>query len=120
MGIPVIKVKPGVTWVFAPALFRMLEAMRFVSTALDVDLTVTSAADGLHSGPLDPHYNGNAIDIRSHDLTTEQKRAVLAGLKAELGPRFYVFLEAPNTSNEHFHAQRTRGTVYTMMDYLNV
>ncbi len=114
-----ITVKPGVTWVFAPAMFRILEAMRFVSTALGVDLTVTSAADGLHSGSLDPHHSGNAIDIRSHNLTTEQKRTLLAGMKAELGPQFYIFLEAPNTSNEHFHAQRARGTVYTIMDYLN-
>lgn len=113
-----IKIKPGVTWVYAPALFRILEAMKFVGTALGVDLTVTSAADGVHSGELDPHHTGNALDIRSHDLDTEKKRAVLAGLKAELGPQFYIFLEAPNTSNEHFHVQRTKGTTYTILDYL--
>lgn len=113
-----IKIKPGVTWTYAPALFRILEAIKFVSEALQIDLTVTSAADGLHSGPDDPHHTGNALDIRSHDLNTEQKRAVLAGLKAELGPQFYVFLESPNATQEHFHCQRTKGSTYTILDYL--
>lgn len=113
-----IKIKPGVTWVYAPAIFRILEAMKWISATLNIDLTVTSAADGVHSGPADPHHTGNALDIRSHDLNTEQKRAVLAGLKAELGPQFYVFLESPNTTQEHFHAQRVKGSTYTILDYL--
>jgi len=113
-----IHVKPGVTWVYAPGVFRILEALKAVSAALGVDLTVTSAADGVHSSPADPHYHGAALDVRSHDLEPDQRRTVLAGVLAELGPKFTGFLEAPNTANEHFHFQRRVGTTYTMDDYL--
>ncbi len=113
-----IKVKPGVTWVYAPGLFRMLEALKTISAGIGHDLTITSAADGTHSGPADPHYTGNALDIRTKDLTPAQKTAVLAGLHAELDPDFTMFLEAPNTPNEHIHCQRRVGTTYTMEQYL--
>lgn len=113
-----LKAKLGVVWVYAPGLFRMLEAMKHVSMGLGVDLTVTSAADGQHSGPTDPHYTGNAVDIRTHDLTEAQKQAVLAGLTAELHPDFTMFLEAPHTPQEHIHLQRSYGTTYTMEKYL--
>lgn len=113
-----IRVKAGVTWVYAPGLFRMLEALKHISTSLGVDLTITSAADGAHSGPTDPHKTGNALDIRTHNLTDAQKKAVLAGLAAELCPDFTMFLEAPATANEHIHCQRAYGTTYTMEKYL--
>ncbi len=35
---------------------------------MKVDLTITSGTDGAHSGPGDPHYHGEAYDVRSHDL----------------------------------------------------
>ena len=114
-----IKVKPGVIWVYAPGLFRMLEALKHISMGLGVDLTVTSAADGTHSGPADPHHTGNALDLRTHDLTDAQKQAVLAGLQAELAPDFTMFLESPHTPNEHIHCQRRVGTTYTMKRYLS-
>lgn len=113
-----IRVKPGVTWVYAPGLFRMVEAMKAVSVGIGHDLTITSAADGAHSGPADPHHTGNALDIRTHDLTDAQKQAVVAGLTAELAPAFTLFIEAPNTPNEHIHLQRKVGTTYTMEQYL--
>lgn len=113
-----IKVKSGVTWIYTPGLFRMLEALKAISVAIAHDLTITSASDGTHSGPTDPHKTGNALDVRSHDLTDEQKQAVLAGLKAELTPAFTFFLESPDTPNEHFHIQRTVGTAYTIEKYL--
>lgn len=113
-----IRVKPGVTFAFHPAGFRILEALKVVSLALGCDLTITSGSDGKHSGPGDPHKSGCAYDIRTHDLTPDQKHTVLAGLQAELGPKFYVFLEAPGSPNEHLHAQRKKSTAYTMSDYL--
>lgn len=113
-----VKVKPGVTWVYAPGLFRMLEALKAISAGIGHDLTITSAADGTHSGPTDPHKTGNALDIRTQDLSPDQKQAVLKGLGAELAPDFTFFLEAPNTSNEHIHLQRKVGTTYTMDAYL--
>lgn len=113
-----VKIKPGVKWAYAPGVFRILGAMQSVSAALGVDLTVTSAADGVHSNAADPHYTGNALDIRSHDLG-DKRDAVLHGLQAELGTAFTMFIESPGTANEHIHCQRKYGTTFTMEDYLN-
>lgn len=116
-----VNIKPGVKWSYAPGVFCILNALGSVSTALGVDITVTSAADGVHSGPADPHYTGNALDIRTHDLG-DKKQAVLTGLLAELNAggvaRFTAFIENPGTANEHIHCQRKYGTNFTMGDYL--
>lgn len=113
-----VLIKPGVTWVYAPAVFRILDALKRVSASLKLNLTVTSAADGQHSGPSDPHYTGEALDVRSHDFTHVQQQAVLAALQADLGPAFTMFLESATTPNSHFHCQRRLGTTFTIEDYL--
>jgi len=47
----VIRVKPGVEFtVIAPGGFRILAALVMVADRLTQDLTITSAADGEHSG----------------------------------------------------------------------
>ena len=82
---------------------------------------ITSAADGAHSGPADPHHTGEAFDLRTRDLSAAQKSLLLHDLQAGLyrDPRqFYAFLEAPETPNEHIHCQRRNGVTYTMLDYL--
>ena len=99
--------------VIAPAGFRILSAIDQCAAKLDCDLIITSGCDGLHSGPADPHHSGEAYDIRSHDFSQEQKDQVLATIMTELGwERFYGFLEAAGTVNEHFHFQRAKGTTY--------
>lgn len=113
-----IKVKPGVTFVYHPAGFRILEAAKHVSAALGFDLTITSGSDGVHSGPTDPHYTGKAYDFRLKTLAPEERLAVVAGFTAELGKAFFVFHEAAGTSNEHLHVQPVKGTTYTMEQYL--
>jgi len=108
-----VYVKSGVLFtIIAPGGFRILSAVDQTALALDLDLVITSGCDGVHSGPGDPHHSGNAYDIRSHDLTSDQKDKVLVWLIKLLGPAFYVFLESPNTDNEHFHAQVKKGTIY--------
>ena len=80
-----------------------------------MDLTITSGTDAAleHSGPNDPHHRGEAYDIRTHDLTEQQKASVLSALMAVLGwDRFYAFIEAPDTENEHIHLQVKKGTTY--------
>lgn len=109
----VVLAKPGVQFtVIAPGGFRILSAIQQAATVCAVDLTITSACDGEHSGPSDPHHSGNAYDIRTHDMTAEQKSDVLSTITTALGDRFFAFLEAPNTDNEHIHAQVSKGTVY--------
>lgn len=116
-------VKPGVDFgtYLAPAGARILEVLKALVAGYDFDLTITSARDGAHSGPSDPHHFGEAFDIRSQDLPGVQKARVLADLQAALyrvDRRFYAFLEDPGTPNEHIHAQRRSGQSYDILDYL--
>jgi hypothetical protein len=110
----VVRVKDGVLFTkIAPGGFRILSALDHVSELCKLDLTITSACDGLHSGLDDPHHRGEAYDVRSHDLTPEQKDQVLTEVMAFLGfERFYGFIESAGTANEHFHFQIRKGTQY--------
>jgi hypothetical protein len=119
-----ILVKPGVEFgdSFAPAGARILEVLKALVQTYLFNVTITSARDGIHSGPADPHYSGEAFDIRTHDLTPAQVQRLLHDLLAALYKeprRFYAFLEAAGTPNEHIHIQRRNGTVYSALDYLN-
>ena len=105
--------KSGVLFtMIAPGGFRILSAIDQVAAELDVDLVITSACDGEHSGPNDPHHRGEADDVRSHDFTDDQKAQILSAIMKKLGPAFYGFLESPGTDNEHFHFQVRKGTTY--------
>lgn len=110
----VIRTKPGTSFsVIAPGGFRILSAIDQAALQLDCELTITSACDGEHSGPNDPHHRGEAYDVRSHDFSAEQKQRLLAQIMNLLGwERFYGFLESPGTENEHFHFQVKKGTAY--------
>ena len=110
----VIRVKDGVAFsVIAPAGFRILSAIDQASKKLALDLVITSGTDGEHSGPSDPHHLGEAYDLRTQSLTPEQKTQVLDYIMGVLGwTSFYGFLESPDTSNEHIHIQRKKGTTY--------
>lgn len=128
----VVRVKPGVLFTtIAPAGFRMLSAIEGAARACRVDLTITSACDGEHSGPDDPHHRGEAYDVRAHGLSDWQKVSVLdAILRACTAPgegppaegstiavgwttaQFFGFLEAAGTDNEHLHVQLRKGRSY--------
>src|SRR5260370_10998889 len=110
----VVRTKPGISFsTIAPGGFRILSAIDQTAQKLDCELTITSACDGEHSGPNDPHHRGEAYDVRTHDFSAEQKALILAQIMQKLGwERFYGFLEAPGTDNEHFHFQVKKGTVY--------
>lgn len=106
-----LRVKEGAAFsVIAPGGFVILSALYRAVVALQVDLTITSACDGEHSGPDDPHHRGEAYDVRSHDLSPGLKSQVLNYVNGSLGrERFYGFLESPGTDNEHFHWQVKKG-----------
>ncbi len=107
-------VKTGVRFaVIAPGGFRILSAIDRAADALGLDLTITSACDGQHSGPDDPHHRGEAYDVRTHELTIAQKQQLLARVMDCLGwESFYGFLEDYQTINEHAHFQVKKGMVY--------
>jgi hypothetical protein len=119
--IPCVRVKSGVTFAavigayegtIAPAGFVLLSAIWKASQVIQHDLTITSGTDGCHSGTTDPHHSAEAYDVRTHDLTAEQKALALKTIQDEAGPLFFAFLEAAGTDNEHIHAQRKKGTTY--------
>src|SRR5215469_4222899 len=97
----------------APGGVRILGALECVARKLGKDLTITSGSDGCHSGELDPHHEGNAYDVRSHDFSEADKPAVLNAIQALLpSDLFYCFLESPGTADEHWHCQVKKGTTY--------
>jgi hypothetical protein len=110
----VVRVKDGIEFtMIAPGGFRILSAIDQIAAKIGMDLTITSACDGEHSGPNDPHHRGEAYDVRSHDFPDAEKTDFLNSVMTILGwDRFFGFLEAPGTDNEHFHFQVKKGTVY--------
>jgi hypothetical protein len=116
-------VKAGVDFgtFLAPAGAQILEKLKLIVAGFDFNVTITSSRDGVHSGPLDPHHTGEAFDLRVNDLTPGQIQRLLNDLRLSLyrdPRRFYAFLEAPGTPNEHIHVQRRAGTTYSVLDYL--
>lgn len=115
--------KPGVEMGtnLHPAGARLLDAIKQVAREADFDVTITSARDGVHSGPKDPHHEGAAFDLRTRTLQQAQKHALVQRLRDRLYKeprRFYVFLEDAGGPNEHVHAQKRAGTTYSIYDYL--
>lgn len=66
----------------------------------------TSGQDGVHKDARNIHGNGLAIDVRSHNLSGEQKNLIYSDLVKYLEPLGYdVVLEDLNGPNEHYHAE---------------
>lgn len=110
----VVIIKAGVEFAtIAPGGFVLLAAIQSAAQALDVDLIITSATDGTHSGYADPHHRGEAYDIRTHDLTADVKQKILEHIQMAAGPAFYAFIEHPGPDrDEHIHCQVKKGTTY--------
>jgi hypothetical protein len=71
---------------------------------LKADMLVTSGNDKVHAKG-SKHYTDEALDFRTHHLTTTDKQALKAALKARLGRDFDVIIEDENGPNEHMHAE---------------
>lgn len=127
-----ITVKPGVLFTtITPAGFRLLGAIELAARRAGVDLVITSACDGAHGGPDDPHHRGEAYDIRSKDLPEATKHTVLAEIMRavnddDTGPaqpvagiagslatsKFFGWLERAGAVDEHIHVQIRQGRSY--------
>lgn len=111
----VLRVNPGVEFLtIAPGGFAILASLEQTAQLVGHDIVITSACDGKHSGPDDPHHRGMAYDIRTHDVPDktdllETLESILADYGAD---RFYAFIEDPGTDNEHIHVQVKKGTEY--------
>lgn len=116
--------KPGVQLVGHPAGVRILAALDQFSRNIGIDLTVTSGADGNHSGPDDPHHFGKAYDVRSHDYLMDKSHLISQVLAYADGEtpfgdgagyattHFFGFLEDAGTDNEHIHFQLRKGVTF--------
>lgn len=123
-----LTVKPGVLFTtIAPAGFRILAALHTVAHDLRVPLVITSACDGAHAGPNDPHHRGEAYDVRTHSLPEAVKDDLLAAVLLELSGHeepiqavsigyattlFYAQLEERGGENEHLHVQLRNGRTF--------
>lgn len=127
-----VRVKAGVQFtVISPAGFRMLGAIERAARALAIELVITSACDGDHSGPGDPHHDGEAYDLRTRALTDIQKDTlcfeIIRGCsddvpalplpiygvpRSQASSTFFAFVEAAGTPNEHIHVQLRKGRNY--------
>ena len=65
----------------------------------DVDCVITSASENFkHSAERSKHYCGDALDIRSRELSDRQQVELAKALEKELRDDFVVILE-----KDHFH-----------------
>lgn len=114
-----VLLKPGVDLSnMAPAGIAILAALKQVATVLHVELTITAGRDGKHA-PNSAHYKGEAVDVRSKDLSPQLQSTVLDAVMLTLGTqRFYGVLEGKGTEHEHFHIQRRKGTTFHLVNWL--
>ena len=116
-----ILIKEGVEFKYSPGGIAILDSLKTLSHLIGKDLTITSGSDGVHSGENDPHYSGDAYDVRSHDLDDNVKALVIKQLDNLLGDKkFFFFLEVPGTANEHFHIQVRNEQEFSIEDYLKL
>lgn len=109
----------------APAGGAILAAAAMAATTIKCDLVITCGSEG--HPPTDPHTLGEAIDIRTSDLSEGQLLALYHALKTTLGPKFTVLYEVKakpagvlgsiayvntHASAPHLHIQRAKNTRY--------
>lgn len=109
-----------------PAGFRLLGSIDRVSRSLHCDLTITCGTDS--HPPSDPHSLGRAYDVRTHDLTADQKDFLVRGVLLDLQEaesdapiqvsggwattQFFGWLEHPGEEGEHAHFQQRKGVSF--------
>jgi hypothetical protein len=111
-----VRVKPGVQFtVIDPGGFALLAAFHHAAQVLGRDITISSACDGTHSGPEDPHHLGKAYDLRISDIPDPE--LLLKTLQEFLGSAwFFVWIEDAGQPNQHIHAQVRKGIVYPPLE----
>lgn len=108
---------------------RILEVVAAAPARLGHAVTITCGREA--HAPTDHHTLGEALDLRTHDLTPEQVLALYKYMAAELGAQFTVLYEVPigqragldplvadlvyapsNPNAQHLHAQVKNGVTY--------
>jgi hypothetical protein len=91
-----LTIKTGVT----PRSLTIAAAIANTADDLKLPLVITSGTDGVHmSGSF--HYTGDALDMRTRNLTKAQIKSVIAALKSHLGIEYELILESDHLHIEH-------------------
>jgi hypothetical protein len=69
-----------------------------------VDLFVTSGNDGVHMRG-SKHYDNEALDFRTKNLSKSDKHLFKTTLKGRLGKGYDLVLEDEDGPNEHLHVE---------------
>lgn len=129
---PVVRFAPRVNLNgLRPAGVRILAAIDAAAVTCGLSLTVTSAVDGQRAAT-DPHITGEAIDLRTIDLSEQDTLRIYWALRVKLGDAFTVLYEVPQSvpsltlrqieyvnpkaTGPHFHIQRKKGTTFPPYD----
>jgi hypothetical protein len=91
-----LKVKPGVT----PKILVIAAAAANTAEKGGFEVVITSGTDGTHKKG-SKHYSCDALDLRISNLTTPQRKALIAGLMARLGDDYDIILERDHIHVEH-------------------
>lgn len=98
----------------------ILNALAIASEQLGIDLVITCGTEG--HPPTDPHTEGRAYDIRSHDIADKQAALVTIMRAFMDGPissqdgglvtnSYFGWLEDAGQLNEHIHVQVRKGVL---------
>lgn len=90
-----IKVKSGV----APHNLIIAAGIANTAQELGLELVITSGTDSVHMKG-SKHYTGDALDMRTSNLTPEQLKAVMASIQARLGKAYQLIRET-----DHLHIE---------------
>lgn len=93
-----VGIKPGVT----PANLIIAAAIANVAEEQKLNLVITAGTDGKHMVG-SRHYTGQALDLRTSNLTDPQVASVMAALKFRLGSHYDVLLEKDHVHIEWDH-----------------
>jgi hypothetical protein len=102
MDMAKILVKTGASEGKAPILLAAVANVAAKLRGVDYVL-ITSIDTGTHM-PRSRHYFGDAIDVRSTNFVTrERKLAFINAVLKRVGDGYQGILEGEGTANEHFH-----------------
>lgn len=123
MGVPGrVLLKAGVSQSpsCAPGGFAIFSALRLYARATGRDLVITDIdTPGVHVHG-SAHYRGEAVDVRSKNMSEDEKKLFIEFLDRVLGSRqFYYALEKKGEVSEHFHIQVRKGVPFTLPDLLD-
>lgn len=95
-----LSLKPGVQfWGIHSRIVAALPVLEQIYSKFGQDLVITSARDGVHK-PHSKHYSGEALDLRTFNLTPLERPEAHFDIHTALGSDFDVVLET-----DHIHIE---------------